>query len=165
MSVLYHGSTAAHLEILKPRAHSVVHGKAVVFAATDPLLAMAMILGTGEELAVGYIEDGSTGDKQLYIDELQPGKLELLKAVGYLYEVSAMGFESAPKLMQEERISRQATAVVSAQTLPNVRVCLQQQGVVLTPYADVPKSMAQRGQRLKQPGIPHPADRLGRLLS
>lgn len=80
--ILYHGSKVAGIKILKPFSHNAIGGEVAVFATTDKKFAMAMIHGTGNELAVGYFVDQQTHKERMYIDELRPGKLDLLNAPG-----------------------------------------------------------------------------------
>ena len=97
---LYHGSKVQNLKVLKPSSHNVVGKQKVVFASPDEKFAVAMIYGTGNELAVGYHINTKTNHKEFYIDELKPGKLTLLTQPGSLYLIQDQSFQSHPDLMQ-----------------------------------------------------------------
>ena len=71
---LYHGSSVSGIKTLNPQAHKLFSDQ-VIFASSDTRFALAMIYGNDTELGVGYFESTKTGELQMYISELQPGKL------------------------------------------------------------------------------------------
>ena len=158
-NVLYHGSKTGGIKVFRPGIHFISRNKPVVFATDDRKYALAMIYGTGNELAVSYSVDGNTGKKEIYVDELQEGKLELLEGVGYLYEVEAEHFILSPEGLESEYVSYASAPVLSETKVDNVAESLKKQGVHLVCYDRVSQSMKQRGKVLTSPEIKHDPDR------
>ena len=157
---LYHGSKVKGLTVLKPSPHPAVHSRAVVFATTDIRFALAMIYGTGDELAVGYVVNQSTGEEEMYIDELQEGSASLLDTAGYVYEVAATGFFQEPQLSHVEYIKEGEGKVISVTVIENILQELDAvYGIRVTRYRDVPAAMESRGLSIANPKKPHADDR------
>lgn len=151
MSVLYHGSMVPDIKILKPFPHNAVDKRAVVFATSDIRFALAMMRGTGNELAVGYFVSPGTHDEEMYIDEIQPGKLELLNAPGYIYEVSSEGFYQDAGLSHVEFVKDGEAPVLNETKVENILDELRKYKITIVKYEGVPASMRERG---KEPGKP-----------
>lgn len=148
-SRLFHGSRVPGLKVLKPFPHQDVGGDSVVFATADIRFAIAMIHGTGNELSVIYCENKITGRRELFVDELRPGRLRLLEQPGFLYEVPSIGFIQHEKLLPEELVHFKEVPVLSEITLGDVRTELERLGVILVPYDQVELS---RASRIGKPG-------------
>lgn len=153
-SVFYHGSKYGGLEALKPTPFKAVSDKDVVFASNNKLYALAMIYGTGEDLAVSFGENG-----EMYVDELKPGTLSLLNNSGYLYAVDKKYFKPSPEGLEGEYVSYTEVPVLSEEKLSDIRKKLEEEGVHLIPYNKVPQSMEERGKDIKDPDKKHSADR------
>lgn len=157
--ILYHGSRTANLKVLKPNAHNAVGERSVVFATPDVRFALAMIYGTGDELAVGYFVDTETGNEEMYIHELQPGKLKLLDAPGHLYEVNAEGFYKDPALSRVEFVKNTATEVIRVKYVENVFDELKKYDISIVEYENVPEDMRRHGKDPENPEKRHGPDR------
>lgn len=160
-SFLYHGSRVPDIVVLTPRPHNAVDKRAVVFATPDIRFASAMIYGTGDQLAVGYVTtiEGDTHTEEMYIDELEQGALQLLDAPGYLYEVEPEGFYQDPALSHVELIKDTDAQVINMSVIPNILAELKKYPISIIPYADVPEAMKKRGQTPGTPENPHAPDR------
>lgn len=156
---LYHGSRVPGLVLLRPFPHHIVGGEAVVFATEDIRFAIAMIHGTGNELSVTYNENKNTGRRQLFVDELRPGRLRLLEQPGYLYEISMEGFEPDVRLLPEELVAKHAVQVLSEITIGDVRTELENLGAQLVPYDLVQASLAMRGKKTIEPQVEYAPSR------
>ena len=159
MDTLYHGSKYPNLTVIKPSHHNVVDGKAVVFATPDIRFALSMIHGTGDQIAVGYTVNTKTGEEEMYLDEIQPGALELLDAPGYLYEVSADGFYQDKRLIRVEMIRDTEITVIQATKIENVLQEMKKYDISITKYDDVPEAMRSRNMDIDQPEQPNAPDR------
>lgn len=157
--ILYHGSQTPDLKILKPNPHNAVNKRAVVFATSDIRFALAMMYGTGDELAVGYFVNTNTHEEEMYIDELQPDKLKLLESPGYLYEVSAEGFYQDPALSHVELVKDTEAKVIKMTKLENTLEELKKYKISIVKYEDVPVAMKQRGKEPGKPKNPYASDR------
>lgn len=151
LKVLYHGSQTPNLRFLKPKPHNAVNRRSVVFATSDIRFALAMISGTGDELAVGYFVHPKTHEEEMYVDELQPGKLKLLQEPGYLYEVSAEGFYQDSKLSHVEFVKDTKAKVLKMIKIKNTIQELKKYKVALVKYADVPEAMKRRQKDPRKP--------------
>ena len=109
-----------------------------------------MIFGSGQELAVGYFLDRDSQQTTMYLDELLPNKLQLLKQTGYLYRLNATGFQKDKRLCDVEYISQKPTPVVAMEKIDNVLEKLQQAAVQIVTYENVPAEMKRRRLQ-KQP--------------
>ena len=156
---LYHGSQISDLKILKPSPHNAVNKRAVVFATSDIRFALAMIYGTGDELAVGYFVNTDTHEEEMYIDELQPNKLKLLEAPGYLYEVRAKGFYQDSSLSHVELVKDTEAEVIKTTRIENVLNELKKHRISIVKYDDVPAAMRQRGKESGKPENSYAPDR------
>ncbi|HMO02605.1 MAG TPA: hypothetical protein PKD37_03700 [Oligoflexia bacterium] len=157
---LYHGSPVADLKVLKPNPHNAVNKKAVVFATTDIRFALAMIHGTGEEIAVGYFFNKKTNEEQMYIHELQPGKLKLLEAPGYIYQVNSEGFQADPNLSHIEFFKESEAVVIKQTTINNVlSELLKYTNLSVVEHKNVPTAMQLMGRDISKPKKPHAPDR------
>ena len=154
ITTLYHGSQTSGIKVLKPNPHNAVNKRSVVFATSDPRFALAMMYGTGDELAVGYFVNTQTHEEEMYIDELQPGKLKLLETPGYLYEVSAEGFYQDPALSHVEMVNDSEVRVLREIKVENILEELRKYDISIVTYEDVPATMKERG---KEPGKPDQA--------
>ncbi len=153
---LYHGSKIANLKVLEP-GRSALFSDKVVFATPDIRFALAMIHGSGHELAVGYFGKTRPGEKEMYIDELQPNKLELLNQPGYLYEVDAVTFGGREKhLSHAERISKKPVKVLRAIHIDNVLAELKKYEINIVGYDNVSEAL---GKRQKNPPTKQASDR------
>lgn len=157
--ILYHGSQAPDLKILKPNPHNAVNKRAVVFATSDIRFVLAMMYGTGDELAVGYVVNTETHEEEMYIDELQPDKLKLLEAPGYLYEVSAEGFYQDASLSHVELVKDTEAEVIKMTRVENILEELKKYKISIVKYEDVPVAMKQRGKNPGKPKNPYAPDR------
>jgi len=157
---LYHGTTRAGIKILKPFSHNGVNGEPVVFATSDRRFALAMIHGTGNELAVGYFVDQETHKEEMYIDELQEGKLSLLNAPGVLYEVAGDNFISDPRLSHVEFVSKIEIPVTNEVYIENILEELKKDASLrIVPYEKVLEVMKKRGKHPAEPTIKYKANR------
>ncbi len=157
---LYHGTVLASLKTLKPFPHNAIDGESAVFATSDRRFALAMIHGTGDELAVGYFVDQETHKEEMYIDELQEGKLSLLNAPGILYEVAEDNFISDPRLSHVELISRVDTPVLNEIRVENILEELKKDAsLMIVTYEEVLGAMKKRGKDPSQPKVKHEANR------
>lgn len=156
---MYHGSQTPNLEVLKPNPHNAVNKRAVVFATSDIRFALAMMYGSGDELAVGYFVNTKTHEEEMYIDELQPDKLKLLEALGYLYEVSAEGFYQDPALSHIELIKNTEAEIINTTKIENILDELKKYKISIIKYEDVPAAMKQRGKEPSKPENPYAPDR------
>lgn len=156
---LYHGSKVANLKALKPFPHNGVNGSSVVFATPDVRFALAMIHGTGDELAVGYFVDQESHKEEMYIDELVPHAFNLLKSPGVLYEVSDSGFVTDPDLSHLELISKKETEVVSEKYIPDVLEELRKYEINFVVYEKVLDEMKNRNKDPKNAQIEYGEDR------
>lgn len=157
--ILYHGSRVPDLTTLVPSPHNAVGKRSVVFATPDARFALAMIHGTGDELAVGSFVDAETGSEEMYIHELRPGALKLLDAPGYLYEVDAEGFRKDPALSHAERIKDAPAEVIGARRVESVLKELERHDIAIVRYEDVPEAMRRLGKEPKGPERPHGPER------
>lgn len=142
---IYHGASLGGIKQLDPRTHRLSN-RPVVFATPHEELALSMSLpASDEELAMGFEEDTSTGARTFYIDELQPGKLELLNKPSFIYDLhpSTFSVEGAyPNLMREERISYDPVKPFRApRPFKSALQELRDRGVRIRAYDDVPKEM------------------------
>ncbi len=142
--MLYHGSKIKGLKILTPFPHNGVNGESVVFASTDIRFALAMIHGTGDELAVGYFVNQETHHEHMYIDELVPHAFELLKAPGTLYELEDSGFIGDSQLSHVELISKKETKVISEKYIENIFDALKKFDISFVNYEEVLDAMKLR---------------------
>lgn len=135
---LYHGTTRTGIKILKPFPHNVIDGESVVFATSDRRFALAMIHGTGNELAVGYFIDQETHKEEMYINELQEGALALLNASGVLYEIVGENFIADPRLSHVEFVSKVETPVMREMYVENILEELKKDAYpTIVPYEEV----------------------------
>lgn len=156
---LYHGSKTSGIKVFQPQVHFISKDKPVVFATDDKNYALAMMCGTGDELAVSYAINLETGKREMYIDELQPGKLKLLEQTGYLYEVDAAHFGPSPEGLEGEYVSFEPAEVLAEEKIENIAEILQHNSVHLIAYKQVPESMAKRGEDPDQPEEGYHPDR------
>ena len=119
LKFFYHGSRTAGIKTLEPHQHRLFTHK-VVFATLDSRFALAMIYGTADELAVGYVRSTKTNQLKMYIDELQPNRLQLLDGPGYLYTVSPRGFQPSRRLAHVEFVSQSEVEVLEELAVANV---------------------------------------------
>lgn len=160
MNILYHGSKTPDIAEFKTFAHNGVDGEEVVFATSDKRFALAMIHGTGNQLAVGYFVDIKTGKEEMYIDELEESALELLNAPGILYEVPADDFISDERLSHVEFIAKKPVKVISELFIPNLLEELKKDNSIsMVPYNQVLDAMKLRGKHPGAPKIKYKEDR------
>lgn len=157
--MLYHGSKTAGIKTLKPFPHNGVDGELVVFATPDIRFALAMIHGTGNELAVGYFVDQETHKEEMYIDELVPGAFDLLKAPGIIYTIEDHGFNSDSRLSHLELVSKTETPVISEKHIPDILAELKKHDIHFVSYKNVLDEMKRRGLNPENPDLPHKPDR------
>lgn len=157
--MLYHGSKKSGIKTLKPFPHNGVDGESVVFATPDIRFAMAMIHGTGDELAVGYFVDQETHKEEMYIDELTPNALQILSAPGILYTLDDAGFVADPRLSHLELISKMEVPVVSEKYVDNILDELKKFNINFVQYDQVLGEMNKRGKDPKGAAIPYKANR------
>ena len=158
-TILYHGSQASDLKAIKPNPHNAVSKRPVVFATSDICFALAMIYGTGDELAVSYFIDTNTHKEEMCIDELRPNASKLLEAPGYLYEVSEEGFYQDSALSHVELVKDTEAEVVKVSKIDNILDELRKHKVAIVKYEDVPKEMERRGKEIGKPKNPYAPDR------
>ncbi len=156
---LYHGSKIGGITTLKPSQYPGVSKKPVVFATSDIRFALTMIYGTGNDFAVGYIVNRANGKEEMYIDEIKQGSVALLDAPGYIYEVDSAGFRRLPVLAHVEYVKYSETPVISATAVHSVLDELQNHGITVTLYRDVPGAMKKRGMDMAIPDMPHSKER------
>lgn len=142
--MLFHGSRIKDIKVLEPKPHGAVNGESVVFATKDRRFALAMIYGTGEQLAFDYEINRETGNTKVYLDEIDKGALQLLEQPGYLYTVAGEDFSSDSRLIPEELISREHVKVIDVEYFPNVLEQLKKEDLIIVPYDQVPASMESR---------------------
>ena len=157
--ILYHGSQIPDLKVLRPNPHNAVNKRAVVFATSDIRFALAMMYGTGDEVAVGYFVNTETHEEEMYIDELQPDKLKLLASPGYLYEVSAEGFYQDPALSHVELVKDTEVEIIRMTRVENILDELKKHKISIVKYEDVPNAMKRRGKEPGKPENPYAQDR------
>ena len=144
-ALLYHGSSLAGIKVLEPQATDLFTGK-VVFASPDIRFALAMIYGSDQELGVGYFSNSKTDSLRMYIDELQPAKLELLNRSGYLYHLEASDdFKASDKLWHVELVSHQPQPVLKQVKIANVLAELAKYDLDIVGYDDVLAALEKRG--------------------
>ena len=153
-NVLYHGSRNSNIKILEPKPYPSVSLRPVVFASDDKTYAVAMIFGTGKDLAVSFAKNG-----EMYIDELSPNKLGALNNPGYLYTVGKEGFVKSPEGLEGEYVCYHTTPVLIEEKIANVKAFLEKSGAKLIAYEEVPMSMEDRGKKLKEAVIEHKESR------
>jgi hypothetical protein len=141
---LFHGSKTGSIMILEPRPHGAINGESAVFATKDKHFALAMIYGSGEQLAFDYEINNKTNTTKVYLDELEKDALKLLEKPGYLYEVPEKGFVSDSRLIPEEMISKEPVEVIHCEYFPNILEELKKEDLIIVPYDEVPQSMASR---------------------
>lgn len=117
---LYHGSKTPDLKTLKPNPSNLLGNIPVVFATSDIRFALSMIHGTGEDLDIGYFVNTKTGEEEMYIKELKPGKIKLLELPGYLYEVENKDFHTDSRLSHAELINNSEIRITNMTIIPNV---------------------------------------------
>ena len=159
MKYVYHSSKTPNIKILEPRPNNGVDGESVIFAIEDPLFAVVMSYGTGNEIAVGYHIDLGAGERKLYVDELEKNTLNLLDNKCYLYKLSSEGFLHDQRLMGEELISYNPVEVISVEEIPSALKFLQENSVEIVEWEDVPRAMKNRGKDPKNPQKAHDEDR------
>ncbi len=159
MAELYHGSKIAGIKTLKPFPHKGVNGESVVFATPDIRFAMAMIHGTGDELAVGYFVDQDTHQEEMYIDELVPNAFQLLAAPGIVYTIEDSGFVSDQRLSHLELVSRAETKVLSEKKIDNILAELKKFDINFVEYDHVLDEMKKRGKDPKGATVQYKEDR------
>ena len=147
------------IKILKPFPHNGVDGESVVFATPDIRFALAMIHGTGNELAVGYFVDQETHKEEMYIDELVPDAFKLLEAPGIVYTLEDTGFMSDPRLSHLELISKKETPVITETAYPNILAELKKFEINFIQYEMVLEEMKKRGKNPKKARVLYKADR------
>lgn len=157
--MLYHGSKKSGIKTLKPFPHNGVDGESVVFATSDICFAMAMIHGTGDELAVGYFVDQETHKEEMYIDELTPNALQILSAPGILYTLDDKGFVPDTRLSHLELISKAEVPVTSEKYVYNILEELKKFDINFVPYDQVLDEMKKRGKDPKKATVQYKADR------
>lgn len=118
--ILYHGSRIGGIQCLEPFPSTLVGGESVVFATTDRYFALAMIHGTGSEIGVGYSIDIRTDEREMCIQELQPGNFSLLHAPGFLYEVDGDCFVSDHRLCSVEFITCAVVPIIKEIYIENI---------------------------------------------
>lgn len=147
------------IKSLSPSAHNAVDGESVVFATLDIRFALAMIHGTGNELAVGYVVDQKTGKEEMYIDELVPDAFKLLANPGILYTLTDSGFISDPRLSHLELVSTKETSVSSETHVNNILDELKNYDIRFVLYENVLEEMKKRKKDPKNASAPHKSDR------
>ena len=156
-NTMYHGSRVSGIKVLKPKKHFLYKRK-VVYATPDIKFALAMMYGTGDELAVGYFTNTKTNERRMYIDELKPNTLKLLDKPGYLYTVSRKGFKRNKKISDVEYIRFRRVKVVEETKIDNVLKELKKyKNIDFTKYNKVLDAMKKRDK--KPPKIKHDKDR------
>ena len=141
---LYHGSVVGGLKVLKPHSHQLFERK-VVFASSSLSFALAMIHGTDQQLAVGF-RGKKPGLKDMFIDELQPGKLALLNLPGFLYYLPAQSFTRHQKLCMAEYISQLSVPVAASVAIADILSVLKQdKDLAIVAYDQVPAALAASG--------------------
>lgn len=141
---LFHGSKTGNIKVLEPKPHGAVNGESVVFATKDKRFALAMIYGTGNQLAFDYEVNQETGDTKVYLDEIEKDALKLLEQPGYLYTVPEQTFVNDSRLIPEELVSKEPVAVINIEYVPNILQQLKREDLIIVPYEQVPTSMASR---------------------
>ncbi|MEK7095611.1 MAG: hypothetical protein AAB917_03050 [Patescibacteria group bacterium] len=158
--IFYHGSKIGGIKFFEPQSHIVGGNKKIVFATNDKNYALAMIYGTGDEVAISYVFNPYTKEKDMYIDELQPGKLELLNNSGYLYEVESKYFQLSPEKLEGEYVSYESVPVFSEIKIMNIMDQLKNiPNLYLVEYENVEESMYKRGKSLIANEIKHSSKR------
>ena len=159
-NILFHGSKIGGIKVFEPKPHFINKEKPIVFATHDRNYALAMIHGTGDELAVSYAINPETGKREMYIDELQEGALNILEQVGYIYEVNAEHFSQSPEGLEGEYVSYSPVPTLSETKVANIADALKHQEMVhMVKYEDVPKSMKERKKDIYKPEIKHATER------
>lgn len=141
MKIVYHGSQKSGTKVFTPLPNKAVKDKEVVFAFVDKAFAIATIPGTMKELAVSYFGDG-----EIYLDELQEGKLDLLNNSGYVYELDGSLFEESPEKIDDFLVSYSEVQTLKEEKIENIRETLVSLGVHLIPYNQLAQSMQERGK-------------------
>lgn len=157
---LYHGSKIGGIKYLKPHKYGIVDNKNVVFATDDIRFALAMIYGTGDEIAVGYFVNQDTREEEMYIDELQKGKLKLLDNKGFVYEVESAGFVKDDRLSHVEYINENnEVKVLNEVFVPNILNEIKKYKISIVEYKGVLKEIEKRGRQKENPRIKYEDDR------
>lgn len=103
--MLYHGSPFGPLPGLLPRHHFLIPEGEVVFASTKKIIALLFTARWSDsDFSLGRINEGP-----YILRELRKNAFVSIfsKKSGFLYSLEEKGFQSDPRLMQNERISFQ----------------------------------------------------------
>jgi len=163
MKYLYHASKVPDIKVLKPYPNNAVDGERVVFSIEDPLFAVAMTYGSGDQIAVGYYMNQDTDKKTMYIDEIEKGALELLDNECFLYKVESIGFKNDDRIMKEELINYQEVPVVDCAEIVSALSYLNKNNVEIVKWEDVPTAMSKRNKNPRSPKKTHKKDRFKQL--
>lgn len=131
----YHGSSALIKDYLLPHPAGVLNGASAVFATNTRWLALVFIpRHTDADLDIGF----AAGIP--YIAEQYAGAFKLLKASGYIYEVSPRGFHSDPQLgmQHHEFINPRKVRILRKEYVPDVLAALKKTEVNFIPFAKWP---------------------------
>lgn len=134
-AAMYHGSDRPDLESLEPRPGYTVNKEPVVFGTSDRNLAISNIpKWRNQDFEQGYVND------QPHMREMYPGAFDkLIKGrKGTLYTMADEGFESDPRLMKEERISRKPVKPISREAIEDVLAELIKAKWELTKHDNTP---------------------------
>ena len=103
-----------------------------------------MTYGTAADLAVGYVGSTETNRLRMYIDELQPGRLQLLNEPGYLYAVSPRGFRPSRRWLTSSLSASPRLRFWKGEVVANVLGELKRSGVDLVEYDNVLEAIKKR---------------------
>jgi len=126
--ILYHGSSANNLKILRPHYNETL-GREVVFATPNYEYALAMsVPSSNDDLEIGYINGEFT------IEEQYEGAFDLLKKAAYIYHVDEVGFREHPEFPPMERIIEVTKPIRKVERITNVYNELKRLGTNLIEY-------------------------------
>lgn len=131
----YHGSSTLIKDYLLPHPSAVINGENAVFATNTHWLALVFIpRHTDADLDIGF------ADGIPYIAEKYAGAFKLLKASGYIYEVSTREFHSDPRLgmQHHEFINPQKVRILHQKFVPDIFGALKKTEVNFIPFAKWP---------------------------
>lgn len=126
---LYHGSPHAGLKEPKPFASNALDGESAVFATPDKGMALSFMAPWSDK----DFDLGSVNGGPLTLQENRPGAFQDVFGgrSGTLYRMPDVGFQGDPRLMPQERVSRNAVAPLDSEFHPDLLKSLQGSDLVM----------------------------------
>jgi hypothetical protein len=131
---LYHSSPYGNINELALHPSHALGGEHAVFGTPDRALALSHL----QRWRDSDIQQGRINTAPLYMREQYPGAFDKVYGDrgGYLYHLPVEGFESDPRLMRSERISRKPVTPLRKEYIGNAIKAMRDEGVVFIKHKD-----------------------------